>query len=322
MRLLKKIVDIVLKVIKNVPLVVEKHPVSLEEIVKDFEVKTLQSVESDQGVQILGIWGMGGSGKTTLAEELYNKKSSLMKWSSFVFDVRDVAIKGFLYEKLKKILKDLGFQDVVFDNIEEDALLPAKDNLERGSLIIVTIREYDVLKFLGITSIYKMKALDPFHAEKLFCWHAFIQPFPRDGFEKLVKEFLEACCGLPLSLKVFGAQLYGEFRKECWEYLLHKTKRMLSNDIKEKLRLSYDVLDDEEKEAFLDIACFFIGERNTLVIEVWNGSGWCGLYSWERLLNKCLVELDNYNRIMMHDHLRDLGREIAEQHSPYRIWLF
>ncbi|GLJ33586.1 hypothetical protein SUGI_0675270 [Cryptomeria japonica] len=180
MRLLKKFVNIVLKETTNVSLVVAKHPVGLEEIVKDFEMNTFQSVEGDQGVQIVGIWGMGGSGKTTLAKELYNSRSSLMKWSSFVFDVRDAV---------------------------------------------------------------------------------------------LVEKFLEACHGLPLSLKVFGAQLYGELHKQCWKTLLHEIMRILPHDIKEKLKVSYDTLDDEEKEAFLDIAYFFIGERNSLAIEVWNGSG-------------------------------------------------
>ncbi|GLJ52902.1 hypothetical protein SUGI_1127000 [Cryptomeria japonica] len=67
--------------------------------------------------------------------------------------------------------------------------------------------------------------------------------------------------------------------------------------------------------------------RGSLIIvttreyEVLKISGWNGLHIWERLLNKCLVELDDYNCIRMHDHLRDLGKEIGSQHSPCRLWL-
>ncbi|GLJ15091.1 hypothetical protein SUGI_0246670 [Cryptomeria japonica] len=71
---------------------------------------------------------------------------------------------------------------------------------------------------------------------------------------------------------------------------------------------------------FLDIACFFIGENKKTAIAVWEGSGWSGLWGWERLANKCLVDLVHGDQIRMHDHLRDLGREIASSLPPYRLW--
>ncbi|GLJ52810.1 hypothetical protein SUGI_1125030 [Cryptomeria japonica] len=161
-----------------------------------------------------------------------------------------------------------------------------------------------------------MGALDPANGEQIFCWRAFLQVSPPHGFEELVENSIKVCDGLSLSLKVFGAQLYGNISKHTWKSLFHKILRILHRYIKEKLRIGYDALNNEEKESFLDIACFFIGEENSLTIEIWDGSGWSGLHTWERLLNKCLVELDSDNHIRMHDHLRDLEREIADQHSP------
>ncbi|KAH9288589.1 hypothetical protein KI387_032706, partial [Taxus chinensis] len=348
-RLLKNIVNLVLKVMNKVPLEVAKHPIGLSEAVKEFEMIALQSAAGHPNVQIVGIWGMGGSGKTTLAKKLYNIKCSFWQKSSFVFDVRDAATKGVLHYKQIKLLEDLGFKaSVSFDNIEQgkgilanrfrsikvliilddvdhvdqlDALMPAKDVLGWGSLIIVTTRELEVLRSWGISSVYRIRTLDPSHAKQLFCWHAFLQSFPLDGFEILVEKFLNVCNGLPLSLKVFGGQLYGNSDKDYWESQLHKISRILPNDVKQRLKISYDALDEEEKEIFLDTACFFIGVEKSSAIAVWDGSGWSSLHSWERLVSKCLVELDEKNHIRMHDHLRDLGREIANQQSPYRFCL-
>ncbi|XP_057852035.2 disease resistance protein RUN1 isoform X2 [Cryptomeria japonica] len=344
---LKNIVNCVLKVMKTVPFVVAKHPVGLDEAVNDFERATIQSAENNHRVQIVGLWGMGGSGKTTLAKHFYNNKYKTMERFGFLFDVREAAAKGELHNKQKELLEGLGLRGVqvnsievgkdmlaselrsvrvliVVDDVDDveqlDALLPNTDSLGWGSLVVVTTREFEVLRSWGISTVYKMKPLDPHYAEQLFCWHAFLQSSPFQGFESLVKSFLNVCDGLPLSLKIFGAQLYGNSSKDYWKHQLDKISRILPKNVIGRLKVSYDALDDEEKEIFLDIACFFIGEKKNLVINVWDGSKWNGLHCWERLFNKCLVELDDNDHIRMHDHLRDLGREIANQQSPYRLW--
>ncbi|GLJ48058.1 hypothetical protein SUGI_1014730 [Cryptomeria japonica] len=360
-RVVKNVVNCVLKETNKVLFEVAKHPVGVDEAVLNFDKIAFQS---DGSIKIVGIWGLGGSGKTTLAKKIFTNKRSDMDRASFLFDLRDAAGKGLLVEKQKKLMKDLGVESESFDHVDEgkgilqsrlrsvsvliilddvdhtdqlDALLPARESLGQASLIVVTTRELNVLKAWGISAIYQMEALSAIHAKELFCWHAFLQHSPLSGFEDLVEEFLNACKGLPLSLKVLGAQLYGIFDKNYWQSLLHKLSRILPDEIKLRLKVSYDALDDEEKEMFLDIACFLIGERKNVAIAVWEGSGWSGLLGWERLFNKCLVEVgegvrrfygcgrrfyevtdDDY--IRMHDQLRDLGREIANRQSPYRLW--
>ncbi|KAH9305817.1 hypothetical protein KI387_010221, partial [Taxus chinensis] len=344
-RVLKNIVNMVFKMMEKVPFQVAKHPVGVDNAVQDFVKTTLKSAEN---VQIVGIVGMGGAGKTTLAKDLYNKNCSSFLNSSFIFDVRDAASQKLLHEKQKKLLKDLGVQnkDLWFDNIEEgkgilasrlrsvsalivlddvdhedqlDALLPTMNHLGSGSFIVITSRELGVLRKWGISSIYRMKALNRFYAKQLFCWHAFLQSYPLQGFEDLVEEFLNVCSGLPLSLKVFGGQVYGK-SKGYWESQLHKISRILPEDIKQRLKVSYDALDKDEQEVFIDIACFLIGERISFAIAIWDGFELNGRDSWETLVNKCLVDIDQNNCITMHDHLRDLGRDLVHTHSQSRLW--
>lgn len=58
-------------------------------------------------------------------------------------------------------------------------------------------------------------------------------------------------------------------------------------------------------------------------IRIWNGSGWYGLLDLNNLRNKSLVEVDGKNCLRMHDHLRDMGRELAENGATSfqrRLW--
>ncbi|GLJ10474.1 hypothetical protein SUGI_0128910 [Cryptomeria japonica] len=349
-KVLKNIENTVFKMMRKVPFEVAKRPVGLDRMVREFKRCSLESATSDSNVRIVGIVGMGGIGKTTLAKELYNQKCSCFHACSFIFDVREAASKSALHEKQKRLLKDIGVNngDFCCDSVEEgkailasrlrslcalivlddvghedqlDALLPGRDALGSGSLIIVTSRELGVLTKWGISSnaICILKGFNESHARQLFCWHAFLQPYPEEGFEDLVQKFLIACSGLPLSLKVLGGQLYTK-SMDYWEAQLQKISGMLPRDIMMKLKVSYDALDKDEQEMFMDVACFFIGENISLAIAVWDGSGWNGLLGWETLVNKCLVNLDEHDCITMHDHLRDLGRNLANNHSPSRLW--
>ncbi|XP_059074135.1 disease resistance protein RPP2B-like [Cryptomeria japonica] len=98
----------------------------------------------------------------------------------------------------------------------------------------------------------------------------------------------------------------------------------------QRLKISFDGLDREEKHIFIDIACFFNKkERVDLmsdVITIWKASGWSAEHAVKTLQDKCLVELvkeglwGSYPHFEMHDHLRDLGRQMADGFGPPRLW--
>jgi hypothetical protein len=224
----------------------------------------------------------------------------------------------------------------VLDDVDKvdhvEALLPV-DVLHHDSLILITSRDKNILTRSGVqeSSIYKLTGLNTELSRELFCSHAFCQPHPLSGFEYLVNQFLKACDGLPLSLKVFGGLLYGNTNKSCWEDELERLEQILPDKIQKRLQISYDALPRDEQQMFLDIACFFIGEDRDTAIRVWDGSGWNGARGFRSLMNKCLVEVEmnviDYpyqrieNCIRMHDHLRDLGRDLAKGSGlRCRLW--
>jgi len=259
---------------------VAKYPTGLDEKVKDFENTVLLQQQQHRGKpQIVGIVGLGGVGKTTLAKELFNRKSSDYGTSCFLFDVRDNATKGLLNSLQSKLLNSLTGLNKAIDSIDEgieilkkhlsasqalvilddvdnvnqlDAFLPIQTVLGSDSLILVTSRDKAALKSSGVEekSIYKLNGLESQHSRELFCSHAFSQTHPLPGFESLVDKFIKACGGLPLSLKVIGALLYGKDDQSDWQNQLDNLQQKLLTEIQQILKISYDTLNEEELRYF------------------------------------------------------------------------
>ncbi|XP_048132816.1 disease resistance protein RUN1-like isoform X2 [Rhodamnia argentea] len=71
------------------PLHVAKHPVGIES--RMIKLKSLLNMESDDKVVMVGLWGQGGIGKTTLAKALYNAMFRQFEHSCFSANVRETS---------------------------------------------------------------------------------------------------------------------------------------------------------------------------------------------------------------------------------------
>ena len=83
-----------------------------------------------------------------------------------------------------------------------------------------------------------------------------------------------------------------------------------------------------EQDIFLDIACFFKGFLKQDVVDILDA---CDLYpicGIQRLIDKCLIIVDQYDKLFMHDLIQQMGRDIVQRESPdlpgerSRLWCY
>ncbi|XP_075647663.1 TMV resistance protein N-like [Castanea sativa] len=316
------------------------------------EMMKLFNIMSED-VQFIGIWGMSGIGKTTLAYVIYNRICHQFEASSFICDVREIVEKDkqglvnlqkqllseTLMEKvniwnhlqgIKVIKKRLRYKKVliVLDDVNKDKQLKALAGspgwFGPGSRIIITSKDKHLLKrhHLG-TTIHEVNGLDNDEALELFSWTVFKQPYPKNEFENLSNGFVKYAQGLPIALKVLGSSLIDRPRK-LWEDYLHQLKEIPEGEILDKLEISYKGLEDTEQNLFLDIACFFKGEDEDRVAHI-EGSG--SYKDMETLKDKFLITILR-GKLRMHDLIQEMGWRIVRRKSPQepglrsRLWLY
>ncbi|KAL5776135.1 hypothetical protein ACOSP7_009061 [Xanthoceras sorbifolium] len=303
------------------------------------EIYDVLELELDHEVRFIGICGMGGIGKTTVVRVLYNQLSDKYEGSCFLANVREVSEKKGLVHLQKllisKVLKEetnLNICDVqeginlirrqlcrkkvfivlddVDNQIEQLETLVGKHNwFGSGSIIIVTTRDEHVLVSHGITNIHKVKALDESEARELFYSKAFKNGQPTDDHEKLLKHVLNYTSGLPLALEVLGSFLCDKSVNE-WESALNSLQEYPNEKIIQTLQISYDGLKQNEKDIFLDVACFFKGKDNDRVTEILKSCSFHPDIGIRRLVEKSLITII-YNKLWMHDLLQEMAWEIG-----------
>ncbi|XP_074356512.1 disease resistance protein L6-like [Apium graveolens] len=276
----------VLLEINPLTLEVAKHPVGLDSRIQD--ITTLLSSDAE-GVIKIGLHGMGGVGKTTLAKAVYNQNYHCFQGSCFLANVREVSQteKGLVCLQQQLINDVLRCKNIHIDNVDQGIeLIRARicvakvliviDDLDdpkaleylegpfpSGSAIIITTRNEDLLDSIKIEIKYKVNELSDAESRELFTQHAFKNDEISDTFTQLSEEILERAGGLPLALMVFGSNLLNQ-SEEGWRWFIHKLKRVSIDDVEKKLVVSFNALkmvDPMLQEIFLDIACVFVGRK-------------------------------------------------------------
>jgi hypothetical protein len=299
---------------------------------------------------IVGLVGMGGIGKTILSKKFYHLFHNQYDKSSFLEDVNSKdnindVIKQLLHDLCGKSLskdENVNKEDldkirqcmmsekvlVVVDDVGEvvnltslQFLIMAAKNATSKSKILLNCQNWQSLKFhVSEDGRVIMKFLEEEQARELFMFHAFgnVNHVPTKDFEDICMKIIKACGGLPLSLKVLGSFLCNIKELEIWEGALSKLKSGKSftggNDNEElwsKLKISYDRLDKEHQNMFLDIACFLGGLKISTICRVWNGDYLYPKLTLQNLQHRSLIQWVEGGILYIHKPLRDMGQNIA-----------
>jgi energy-coupling factor transporter ATP-binding protein EcfA2 len=309
---------------------------------------------------IVALVGMGGIGKTTLSKKMYHLFHDEYEKSSFLEDVKSKDIND-VKKKLLQDLCDRKLHhhenvDEYLDEIKQcmiskkvlvvvddvgmtknlEALqLPINKhaiNVDCKSKILVNCRNWQILKnHVKESAKVDMAFLEEKQARELFMFHAFKHANGvTNDFKNISMQIIKACGGLPLSLEILGCYLCGIHDLAIWKDALRELKggRNITggsdNEMLWKtLRISYDHLNEEHQDMFLDIACFFTNFKKSTICRVyWNGDySSSPMLMLQNLKDRSLIKWAEDGSLYMHEQLRDMGRNIATKVTMNRfIW--
>ncbi|MQM09548.1 hypothetical protein Taro_042427 [Colocasia esculenta] len=250
-------------------------------------------IEVGSGVDLIAITGMGGIGKTTLAQVIYNDQliSAGFQMKIWVCVSKDSAgiklLKGMVEctgvepgeahsteqlqlmlwsltrgKKILLVLDDIWSADA-WENLLRDPLRGAA----AGSKVLITTRFETVAREVGAVHLHRVEQMPIADGWSLLCKKVCTYKEDLSELESLRDvgvRIVERCDGLPLAIKVVGGVLRGRDRsREEWEEVLHSrtwSSSIFPEDMKdmvmEALHLSYEDLPSHLKQCFLYLSLF------------------------------------------------------------------
>ncbi|XP_031388203.1 probable disease resistance protein At4g27220 [Punica granatum] len=233
----------------------------------------------------VGIYGMGGVGKTTIVKHLYNKVCANADFCNVLWVT--VSKDCSIHELQNKIAKAINVPDLFkdADKVMRPTLLYKHLSKQKKSLIILDdLWQHLELKDVGIPVMKDgiqlvLTTRNRHVCEKMLCqktigvkplsneesWTLFVRTFGSDlspSWEPTAKSIAEECKGMPLAIVVMAASMRGVHSDHVWEDTLETLKHpgALQEDMQTSvfpiLRYSYDCLDAEKQQCLLQCALY------------------------------------------------------------------
>ncbi|KAH9714850.1 putative disease resistance protein [Citrus sinensis] len=292
----------------------------------------------EEEVGILGLYGMGGVGKTTLLTLINNKISDtpndfdLVIWVVVSKDLQLKRIQDCIARKIDLFNRSWNSKSLL-EKAEDIFKVMKKKNATRASnKVVFTTREFEIGG--------QMEAHKSFEVECLGyddSWKLFEVKVGRDTLDshpdipELAKTVVKECGGLPLALITVGRAMASKKTPREWEHAIEVLSSSafkfssLAKKLYSSLKLSYDFLPDDASR-FCLLYCSLFPEDYRISIEdlidCWICEGLLDEYDGIRarnqgyslictLLHACLLEKEEENCVKMHDVIRDMALWIA-----------
>ncbi|KAK4394741.1 putative late blight resistance proteinR1A-10 [Sesamum angolense] len=296
-------------VVSNLPTSSTALPSSVKNTMIGFDEHLLRVMDEltrdESNLQILPLVGMGGTGKTTLARNIFDHPYVVHHFDKRIwftisqdYSVHEILVcllnngkdkevsetSAELGERLYKSLfgqRYIIIMDDVWNIKAWDALKLFFPNNRNGSRVIMTTRLANVANSLGSQKPYLMDFLDEDKSWNLFCLKAFAKegcPYPE--LEEIGKDIAKACRGLPLAIVVIGGLLANSnMEQEYWKYFAKNVSSFVNSEDDEHclkiLALSYQNLPMHLKACFLYMRVFREDDKIKVsrLIKLWIGEG-------------------------------------------------